>query len=596
MARRGGKFTLTSVLWIPRGAAKPIATRWEPPDEEQHEPLHNHTASQENVKSKNFETNDDDSVMNDINQSDDGHDTVIVKTYGLDTYDEKNDRVDELGDLIGGVKDLMYDNPEDDPYITNLEAVDAEDSDDLESLVIRPTDFPLLTTVCEEDGISHLDVYLVDALNLSRHLHSHIDAEDMGAEHLWIHHDYLLSAFPLCMAWFDFPPFFNVSKSDNNAQRGNFVAVGTFEPAIEVWDLDVMDSPPCVVLGGSCDGHTETLTNKSSIRRRPPTGLNTTEQRDIKTKKKKQTTSNTSDLIPDSHTKAVISLSWNKLQPNLLASGSADHSVKVWDLTRASCMLTLRHHEAEVQNVQWHPRDSAVLSSASYDRHLRICDVRQHTAALAIHLEASPEAVAWLLWSPTHFLVSDERGQVFACDMRQPQQFLWRLGASSKPCAGLAVNHVPGLLVTCSTEKESPLKVWDIGSVDSQLGTTPSCLVSKTADVGPAHCVTLCPDPEASFLLAVGGVSEHPHVFDLATLRSVNARWNLSGERKVHNNADPTTTTTTNNNNNNNNNNRDNDMKSSNENRPFPHSPKKFKKKSTTSINKSLQSNKKKKK
>jgi hypothetical protein len=37
MAKKGSKFTITSVLWVPRGAAKSIAARWEPTDEEEKE-------------------------------------------------------------------------------------------------------------------------------------------------------------------------------------------------------------------------------------------------------------------------------------------------------------------------------------------------------------------------------------------------------------------------------------------------------------------------------------------------------------------------------------------------------------------------------
>lgn len=77
----------------------------------------------------------------------------------------------------------------------------------------------------------------------------------------------MLPAFPLCLAWLDYP----VLKEDKNA-KSNLVAVGTFEPYIEVWDLgipshfpsssikkktnltinlDVVDSPaPLSVLGG----------------------------------------------------------------------------------------------------------------------------------------------------------------------------------------------------------------------------------------------------------------------------------------------------------------------------------------------------------
>jgi hypothetical protein len=48
MAKKGQKFTLTSVLWVPRGAAKSIVTRWEPEIDEQ---FSNTTAS-ENKKNQ----------------------------------------------------------------------------------------------------------------------------------------------------------------------------------------------------------------------------------------------------------------------------------------------------------------------------------------------------------------------------------------------------------------------------------------------------------------------------------------------------------------------------------------------------------------
>jgi hypothetical protein len=35
------------------------------------------------------------------------------------------------------------------------------------------------------------------------------------------------------------------------AGKGSFVAIGTFDPAIEIWDLDVVDAlQPTAVLGG----------------------------------------------------------------------------------------------------------------------------------------------------------------------------------------------------------------------------------------------------------------------------------------------------------------------------------------------------------
>lgn len=79
-------------------------------------------------------------------------------------------------------------------------------------------------------------------------------------------------------------------------------------------------------------------------------------------------------LKPDSHADAVLALSWNRDYRNVLASGSADTTVKVWDLATEQCSATLDYHQDKVQAVAWNPAQASVLLSGGFDK--AVCLVR----------------------------------------------------------------------------------------------------------------------------------------------------------------------------------------------------------------------------
>jgi periodic tryptophan protein 1 len=89
--------------------------------------------------------------------------------------------------MFGNVKSLAYHaSNEDDPYITMKE--NEEDDEDREELQILATD-NLLLAAKVEDEVAHLEVYVY---------------ED-EADNLYVHHDIMLPAIPLCVEWLDLP-------------------------------------------------------------------------------------------------------------------------------------------------------------------------------------------------------------------------------------------------------------------------------------------------------------------------------------------------------------------------------------------------------
>jgi len=388
-----------------------------------------------------------------------------LKEYDLEHYDddvEKDKKAEGMGmGMFGNVKSLAYhESNADDPYITMKE--NEEDDEDREELQILATDNMVLAAKIE-DEVAHLEIYVY---------------ED-EADNLYVHHDIMLPAIPLCVEWLDLP----VGKSNvSKDSRANFVAVGTFDPDIEVWDLDTVDCMyPNAILGQGGEGG-------------PPA--------DGEKKKKRKKSKKAND---DYHVDAVLSLAANRHHRNLLASSSADQTVKLWDLNTTKCAKSYTHHTDKVCSLAWHPKESTVLLSGSYDRTVVAADMRAPDAkAPRWGVESDVETVRWNPHDPNYFFVSTENGVIHYHDIRNApanpaaSKPVWILQAHDESISAFDINpSIPGFMATGSTDRQ--VKLWNIQA------SGPTMVVSRNLEVGKIFSTMFAPDEEVGFRLAVAG-------------------------------------------------------------------------------------------
>lgn len=79
----------------------------------------------------------------------------------------------------------------------------------------------------------------------------------------------------------------------------------------------------------------------------------------------------------------MLSLSLNSTHKNILGSGSADTTVKIWDLNEGKNIHTCTHHKSRVNKIKWSPTDSSVIFTASEDKSIAVLDSRYPNDSLS---------------------------------------------------------------------------------------------------------------------------------------------------------------------------------------------------------------------
>ena len=167
----------------------------------------------------------------------------------------------------------------------------------------------------------------------------------------------------------------------------------------------------------------------------------------------------------EGHTDYVTSLTWSP-DGALLASGSRDSAVRVWDARTQRCVSILRGHSELVLAVAFSP-DGSLLASAGSDRNVRLWDLAAEAPAASLVDPKKNCYTTGLAWSPDGRLLAAAR---WPENVVRVWDVAGRKLLSSLPCklplgepVGLGFSPDGQLLAAPCGEA---VRVWEVESLD----------------------------------------------------------------------------------------------------------------------------------
>nr|GEX09156.1 protein SPA1-related 4-like isoform X1 [Tanacetum cinerariifolium] len=166
----------------------------------------------------------------------------------------------------------------------------------------------------------------------------------------------------------------------------------------------------------------------------------------------------------------LSSICWNRYVKGQIASSNFDGVVQVWDVTRSQVFMEMREHERRAWSVDFSSADPKLLASGSDDGSVKLWNINQGVTVGTIKTKANVCCVQFPTDSGNSLTFGSADHRIYYYDLRNPSRPLCTFVGHDK-----TVSYVKFIDATTlvSSSTDNTLKLWDLSQCSSHVVGSP---------------------------------------------------------------------------------------------------------------------------